>query len=368
MIKVLHVYKSYYPETQGGVESFIHTLCTGGRSHDVQAEVLTTTTQSTFYHQEIHGVNVTYCPQTLNIASCPLSWKMWRVFKRWVQRFDVVHAHFPWPFIDLLSLRTKVPIVLTYHSDIVKQRFLSQLIYPLQTYFLQRKVQVICATSQNYVDSSKVLKQFVDKTQVVPLGLPPCHIEHLSVERTAYWRQQVGTGFLLTVGVLRYYKGLDFLIDAAIKIGAPLVIVGDGPLWEKIADKVKGIDHIYLLGSVTEEDKHILLMLSRMVISSAHQRSEAFCLSLVEGLMHGKPLISTQLKTGTSFVNQHLKTGLVIAPASVNEMVQAIQKLQQDDDFYQQCAHQARSRYLDCFQADHMVEQYCEIYRRLLLR
>ena len=46
-MKILHVYKTYRPETVGGVENFIYSLCIESHKNNIQADVLTTTAQKT---------------------------------------------------------------------------------------------------------------------------------------------------------------------------------------------------------------------------------------------------------------------------------------------------------------------------------
>ena len=85
---------------------------------------------------------------------------------------DIIHYHFPWPFMDLMHFfsRTKKPTIVTYHADIVKQIVLLQFYKPLMHRFFQ-SIDMIVATSPNNFQNSSVLQKYRKKTVVIPLGI-----------------------------------------------------------------------------------------------------------------------------------------------------------------------------------------------------
>src|SRR5690606_31774396 len=129
---------------------------------------------------------------------------------------DIVHYHFPWPFMDLLHMLHPPgkPTVVTYHSDIIKQKALLQIYKPLMHRFLS-SVDRIVATSPNYLESSDVLRRYRDKTEIIPIGLNEADYPRASEKLKAGWRARFVKPFFLFIGVLRYYKGLHTLIEAA---------------------------------------------------------------------------------------------------------------------------------------------------------
>ena len=68
------------------------------------------------------------------------------------------------------------------------------------------------------------------------------------------------------------------------------------------------------MGYLLEDDKVALINLCYAVVFPSHLRSEAFGISLLEGAMYGKPLISSEIGTGTSHINIDGETGLVVPP------------------------------------------------------
>jgi rhamnosyl/mannosyltransferase len=367
-MKILHLYKSFYPETQGGVEQFIKNLIQNS-APNYQHHVITTAKQKNKTEDIYEGIHITRFPANLNIASCPLSWRLLRQFNQLAKEADILHYHFPWPFADLLHqfLKPNKPSLVTYHSDVIRQQFLKLTYEPLMKRFL-KQVDLICPTSQNYLQTSSALKDLAPKSQVVPIGIAESNYLPVNQNKLEAWRARLGENFFLFIGVLRYYKGLKYLLDAVHQTDIPLVIAGQGP-YSKALKKQKdryNLDNVVFLGEVDNEDKSALLQLSRALVIPSHLRSEAFCISLLEGLMFGKPLICCDIGTGTSFVNQDQVTGYVVPPQDPQALRQALVKLQQNPQLVKQFGQAARQRYEDLFTIETFVKQYQHIYDRLI--
>jgi rhamnosyl/mannosyltransferase len=183
-----------------------------------------------------------------------------------------------------------------------------------------------------------------------------------------YWQKKLGQKFFLFVGVLRYYKGLHILIEAAQGIDYPIVIVGSGLIEHELkAQAVKlGLRNIHFLGQLSDEDKVALLTLSYGVLFPSHLRSEAFGISLLEGAMYGKPMISSEIGTGTTFINIADETGLVVPPSDPIALRQAMQYLWEHPEQAAEMGRQAEARYWKYFTAGDMVNAYSKLYQELL--
>nr|AIA85260.1 Glycos_transf_1 [uncultured Pseudomonas sp.] len=111
-----------------------------------------------------------------------------------------------------------------------------------------------------------------------------------------------------------------------------------------------------------------LLQLCRAVVFPSHLRSEAFGVTLLEGAMHGKPLISTEIGTGTSYVNEHNVTGLTVAPSDPTALRTAMDTLAGDPALAARFGQAARLRFETHFTAREMARQYVELYQTLIRR
>ncbi|MDB5753684.1 MAG: glycosyl transferase family 1, partial [Massilia sp.] len=230
-MRVLHFYKTYYPDSMGGIEQVIRQLCVGTGRLGVENEVLTVTRGKDLRPFEFEGHTVRRVPLDIEIASNGIAFSAVGELARRAAECDVIHYHFPWPFMDLahFAARIRKPSLVTYHSDIVRQKFLLRLYQPLRHRFL-RSVDTIVATSPNYLASSAVLDRYRDKTRTITYGLDKGTYPQAEPARMARWRAQAGDKFFLFVGVLRYYKGLHILLDALAGSDYPVVIVGAGPI------------------------------------------------------------------------------------------------------------------------------------------
>lgn len=368
-MNVLHVYKSYYPESVGGVEQVIHQLAEGCRNYGVESSVVTLSDSLKPSSTYMSHHKVMTIPRTFEIASTGFSLKAIGCFSEMAKAADIVHYHFPWPFMDIMHFfgRVTKPTVVTYHSDIVRQKLLLKVYTPVMHAFLQR-VSRIVATSPNYVETSHVLQKFKDKVEVIPLGLDEASYPAATMERISYWQQRVGSRFFIFVGVLRYYKGLDVLLDALAINDLPVVIVGSGPLEQSLRSRAADLKlkNIQFVGRVSDEDKVALVQLSMGMVFPSHQRSEAFGLSLLEGAMFAKPMISCEIGTATSFVNEHGVTGYVVDPSDPRALSGAMTRLWANPARAEEMGAQARERYLRFFTADKMAQKYADLYKRLL--
>ena len=133
MIKVLHFFKTYYPETMGGIEQVIFQLAEGSARHGIHAEVLSLSPRGAARNETV-GKHVAHRSKLdLHVASTGFSLSAIKDFVELAKDADIIHFHFPWPYMDLVHFATRLrkPTVVSYHSDIVKQKTLLKLYKPL---------------------------------------------------------------------------------------------------------------------------------------------------------------------------------------------------------------------------------------------
>ena len=137
------------------------------------------------------------------------------------------------------------------------------------------------------------------------------------------------------MGRLRYYKGLDTLIRALPQIPARLVVAGIGPMeaeWKALAAELGVAGRISWLGEVSDDDLPALYHAADLFVLPASHKSEAFGLVQVEAMAAGLPVVCTELGTGTSYVNLHGVTGLVVSPRDPDGLAAAINALLADPE------------------------------------
>jgi len=369
-VKVLHFYKTYYPETVGGIEKVINEIAQGAVRHGVETTIMTLSPSDREETVQVDGHLVYRCKINFELSSTPFSLKAFSLFHRLSKDADIIHYHFPYPFADLIHLITRVkkPSVVTYHSDIIKQKNMIKLYRPLKRWFL-KNVDKIVATSPNYLKSSDILEKYKEKVSVIPIGIDKFSYPEPDETTFEYYKNLFGDKFFMFTGVLRYYKGLHILIEAAHYVDdVPIVLMGAGPIEEELKEHAQrlGVKNVYFLGYLPEEDKVALLNLCYAKVFPSHLRSEAFGISLLEGAMYGKPMISSEIGTGTTHINIDGETGIVIPPSDSATLGEAMRKLLDNPELAAEYGRNAENRYEKLFTAERMSREYFELYKSIL--
>jgi len=320
-MRVLHFYKTYFPDSVGGVEQVIRQMCVGTGRLGITNQVLSLSRDRRLEPFDYEGHTVHRVPLNFELASNAVSVQAIGKLARMAAEADVVHYHFPWPFMDMAHFLARIdePTVVTYHSDIVRQKALLKLYQPLKHRFLE-SVDTIVATSPNYLASSAVLDRYRDKTRVITFGLDKSSYPEPDQARLDHWRARVGPKFFLFVG------------------------------------------------AVDDHDKAALLKLCYAVAFPSHLRSEAFGISLLEGAMYGKPMISSEIGTGTTYINVHGETGLVVPPSDHEALRAAMTRLWNDPRMAQEMGQRAEARYWQLFTSAQMADNYARLYQELVAR
>ena len=374
-VKVLQLYRTFFPDTQGGAEEVVRQIAINSAEFGIEVRIIVPS-KSVDETKKIYvdGIAVYQVPELIEIASCNIYKGGFETLKELTLWADIVHYHYPWPFQDLLHFalikKYAKKTVLTYHSDVIRQQALLKLYSPLKTNFFA-DIDTIVATSPAYLDSSLTLQKYRSKVEVIPLGLSTETLpDQPNKDAVALWREKLGEGFFFFVGVLRYYKGLDVLIRAAVLSGVKVVIAGGGFEADNLQQQKEllGAKNVHLLGRVTDEDKSALISLSRAMVLPSYVRSEAFGVSLLEGMFYSKPLITAELNTGVNFVNEDGVTGIKVDAQSARGLAHAMLKLDGDPELAYKMGKAARQRYEKLFTGQELGESYAKLYKRLVAK
>ena len=372
MLKVLHSYRTYFPDPPGGLQEAIRQIALATGKQNIANTIFTLSPQCKPSVLERPEAEVVRCRSWASPASCDIgSFEAFKVFSRLANSSDVLHTYFPWPFVDLLQLvaRPKIPSVLTYISDVVRQRWLGAAYAPLMWRTL-RQASAVVAIAPAYARTSPVLSHpsIRDKVRVIPLGIDensyPSKGDDRILRRIGL---EYGEPFFLFLGVLRYYKGIHFLLEAAKNVGVRIVVAGTGPEELRLHGMVDnlGLKNVIFAGQVDVQEKVSLLQNCRALVLPSHLSSEAFGMVLVEAAMFGKPLISCDIGTGTSFVNSHEETGFVVQPQSPEALSTAMNLLHTDDRLADEMGHGARKRYEQLFSGPALGKAYADLFREV---
>jgi glycosyltransferase involved in cell wall biosynthesis len=367
MKRITHLFKTYFPNTQGGLEEAIRQISKYSVKNGFDVKVISVSKNP--FEGKLDGVNCKSYKHNIGPLSSPISFGLLKDFKKIISETDILHLQFPWPTGELMTLlaNVKKPVVITFHCDIHSYPLYRKLYTPFLN-SLFRKAKYIIPTSVNLLESSSILHNFRSKCVPVNLWLDKERFEILDEPTNEFQTYVDGLKeFSLFVGVLRWYKGLDFLLDSAKKIKGNIVIVGKGPLFLDLKNRIinENINNVYLLGYQDDKNVKYLISKSRFVILPSISAAEAFGQILLEASFFRKPMISTELGTGTSFVNLNNETGFVVKPNDVDSFVKKSNELFMDDFLIEEFGNNSYNRLINNFTEDIQGPRYIDLYNKL---
>ena len=394
-LRVVQVNK-YYPPHMGGVEQVVRdtsiglmtmAATNGGQLAglegygDLDLEVIVGGGGPGGSSEYIEGVPVRRLRTFGRLAGAPLAPGLITAPGR--SKADILHFHFPSPPGEMASwfLPKDIPLVVTYHCDIVGPQHLGTVYQPIVNRFLRRADRIL-VTNPRVLEHSKTLAPFQDKCRVVPLGIEtePYEMTDEIAAKVREIKESVkGRPIVLFAGRLVYYKGLEYLLKAFTDLVCEpeydssrdpvLVLVGSGPLNDDLHRQVRGLGiegSVVFTGRLDDPDLIAHMHACEMLVFPSIASSEAFGLVQIEAGLCSKPSICTDLPTGVPWVNQHEKTGIVVPPEDSEALSHAMAHLLARDDIARQYGAAFKERVLTEFTRERMVARVVEVYKELL--
>lgn len=322
----------------------------------------------------LHGFPVVRTPSFNLDGSLALSPGLVREARRLHQQyeFDIAHLHFPDPMSHLASmvLPRTVKRVITWHADVTRQKALMMFYRPFLRHALATSDAIVVPTPA-HVTSSTELSLLGDAApiHVIPFGFDlEKFMQPASLAATI--RARYPGKLIFALGRHVYYKGFDVLIDAmpSVDTGAQLLIGGIGPLTEELKARVlaRGVsDRVHFLGLLDENDLPGYYQACDLFCLPATSAAEAFGIVQVEAMASGKPVVSSDLNNGVSYVNVHEKTGLVVPPGDAKSLAIALNTLLTDDATRIRMGREARERVLEEFSLKNMGDRTLALYEQV---
>ena len=375
-MKIVHVGKFFYPY-QGGMENFLTDLTLEQASVDLDTSVIVHHHKrfELTSHERIENVAITRTLTLGQMVYAPLAPSFgYHLAKAiTVKQPDIIHAHLPnlsafW----LLSIDRKIPLLLQWQSDVVRSKVDGRLsfLYPLYRVLekkLLERAQAIIVSSENYLRGSDVLQPFKEKISTIPLGINLNRLYRPTQKEMGDIRGRFGRFLVLSVGRFTYYKGFQYLIDAAKDVpDTSFVIVGDGPLRSKLIRRISqaGLkNRFFLPGALPDRKLHTILASCDVFCLPSIERTEAFGIVLLEAMAFGKPLITTDIEgSGVNWVNLAEETGLVVRSADAAALAEGINSLLNDTEMRIEMGHRARERLDRLFRIQPVSEKIRNLY------
>jgi rhamnosyl/mannosyltransferase len=261
-------------------------------------------------------------------------------------------------------------LVVTHHSDIVRQSNLRRTFEPIFRRVMSR-ADAIIVTSQSYLDTSEELRPYRGKCVVIPYGIEPVPVHGVDRARVAELRARHGQRVILGVGRLIYYKGFDTLIEAMQSVDGTLVLVGDGPLRAQLERKAASIgvaERVAFVGEVHNKEMAPYYAAADIFAFPSVARSEAFGIVQLEAMLAGLPVVNTKLDSGVPDVSVDGLTGITVAPGDPRVLADALRSLLSNPGLRQRYGEAGRKRVEERFSANSMATQTMRLYEEVLER
>lgn len=350
--KVLHVFKTASPISFGGVEDVINNIAST-TSDQFDHTVLCTNKNRDLVRTERNYELISF-KYNFSFSNNPVSLALHSYLLKHSKDYDIIHFHFPYPMMDFHYFM-KTPYIITYHSDLLRSKFVT-LPYRLLAKRFLRNAYTVIYSSIKYKEFSN-LKKYINNSCTIPLTaseLAESFIGDSFNEKD----------YFVYIGAFRRYKDLGTLVRAAIQADVDLVLVGDGETKKDIQQLCRENNalRIHFVGNVSEIKKFEILSKARALILPSHKESEAFGVVLLEAATMGKPIITADLKSGTTEVNEHNINGMTFQRSNISELVKILKLFATNDDLCDRLGQANRKKYVAKYSRRQFGENYKFVY------
>lgn len=375
-LKVLHLGKF---DDVGGIERHVRSLLRGlAATGDVEpVNLVSNDSPRTDRHRD-HGYLTVRTGCLGSISSLAISPTLPGLALRLHRehQFDIVHLHFPDPLGQFVAslLPGGLRRVISWHSEIVRQRWAMALYQPLLTSFVRRADAIVGATPFHFSGSTQLPAGDEGPPRVViPYGFESGEFQSsaASVARLRQLlaeKQAAGGRALFALGRHVYYKGFDVLLKAMAAIDAVLWLGGAGPLTdelEAIAEREGVLSRVRFVGRIPDAELVAYYEAADAFVLPSIEKAEAFGLVQLEAMYCRRPVVSCRLGTGVEWVNQHGVTGWVVPPRDAEALATAVNRLLADPSVRAAFGEAGRRRVERDFSKDHMVRRMLDLYREV---
>jgi rhamnosyl/mannosyltransferase len=313
-------------------------------------------------HDRIDGVEVVRCGCIAKVASQSISLTYPRELKQILHKFepDIVILHYPNPYVTtfllpLLGKNTK--LVVYWHSDITRQKWLGKLFQGQNRRLLERANRIV-ATSPNYIEGSPYLQSFKNKCVVIPNCINQKRLiitEAIEKKASAIKKQYQGKTICFAVGRHVPYKGMSYLVQAGKFLSDDFVILigGKGELTETLKKEAGDDKKIKFIGRIPDEEMATYFQACDIFAFPSITKNEAFGIALAEGMYFGKPAVTFTIPgSGVNYVNLNGETGIECPNGDSREYALALEKIAKDEVLRKQYGNNARKRVTENFLYD----------------
>lgn len=351
-IRVCHLGK-FYPPASGGIETHVQALARvqvelglsvsvlcinhlDGRGEDVTFDRFARTSAADGADGQVQVRRIGRVASLSRLEVAPAVLLELRALAR--RGVDILHLHSPNPtmLLALAALRPPGTLLVTHHSDVVRQKLLGQAfrVFERRVY---RRAAFILPTSPRYQEGSPLLQEMAAKVRPLPMGIdlrPFQQPSAAALVEADQLRRRFGAPLWVSVGRLVYYKGLEVALEALRHAPGHLLVIGIGPEYRALRERAHALGvepRVTFSGRASEDDLVGAYLAATALWFPSVARSEGFGLAQVEAMASGCPVINTLLSgSGVPWVSPHEETGLSVPVGDARALAAAAQRLAGD--------------------------------------
>lgn len=373
---VLHIGK-FVPPPRGGIELHIDTLLRNLQPHVDCILLAAESPQKRDKPAFPYPVQAVSAWGSFN--SVTLSPGILRAARQLFRQYpiDILHIHVPNPWADMIALLAppRLPVVMTWHSDIVRQRVLYKVYRYIQRAAVVRANHIVLPTPLHLCASTQLdADRVAARATFVPYGidtaaLAPHNASPAAEQRVARWAR--GRPIILTIGRHVYYKGYEYLLHAMahMRCQAVLLMIGTGPLTPTLQSQAARLglsERVAFWGEVPQPELLAALHACDVFTLPSTEPAEAFGLASAEAMACGKPVVACDLGNGINYLHQQSQTSLLVPPRDPVALAAALDRLCLDPVLRRNMGQQAQSRIYQNFSLQCMTQGMLAVYRRVL--
>ena len=356
MKRVLHIGK-FYPPAPGGMERVVETVCLASEGL-VESRVLAMHTSHETVEDTRDGIHVTRIGTIGSAGSVAVAPGFPGALRRAQADLIVLHEPNPWALLSYAIVHPRPPLAIWYHSDVVRPALQYALFYAPIAKPAYRRAERYIVSSPALAEHAAALAPYRDRVRVIPFGID-----------ASSWRGIDGPSpFVLFAGRHVAYKGVDVLLRALRGTSIRAVIVGDGPKrgeWEALAATLGLGPQVRFTGDAPDVELRALMQSCAVLALPSVTRAEAFGYVQLEAMASSKPIVSTDVPSGVSWVNRHESTGLIVPAGDAGALRAALERLMGDPSLRRAFGEAGRRRVEEEFTLARLRERLAQLYREL---
>ncbi|WP_322513814.1 glycosyltransferase [Rhodopseudomonas palustris] len=335
-MNVLHAYKVYRPDVDGGIPEVIAKLTQPNAAGD-RAEILVARDRGPPRRYVLDGTPVRAVGSFGQISSMPIAPGFPLALRAAARRFDVLALHYPFPLNDLgvaLGIPDDVAVVVHWHADIIGRGAVMPLLAPLIRRTLARADRIV-VSHQSIFDGSSFLQPHAAKCVSIPFGVDTSEwttIDDATRRRIEDLKRE-HPRLIVAMGRLVPYKGFSVLIEALQQIDGEVVIIGEGAErdnLQRLAQRLGVSDRLRLPGFLPRDEVKAYFHAARLFALPSVTIAEAFGLVQIEAMAVGLPVVNTALPTAVPTIARDGLEGLTVPVNDAPRLAAAINRLLDD--------------------------------------